>query len=501
MFEWGDDDSSVSSERPAKDVAKIWAWVAQVNEANKPSAEREHLFDMGSCKVVTGLLEEGERFGLHIGGLSCYGNTVRKSQVAREVKKWTEDWGFDAKPLLGFYSDKITYINPAIESGKEWVRHNFKGDVGKLVQVKDEARKRGWKLYWMRDEKEAGGTMKMSDNLKSISAWFDDYRAQREESKPAYETFKDDLYEKFGPTVAYFERCTKAMYDNWKPATKRSWIAARMAELPDESPLVKHMRVEPDYKTIAQGLCIWMDKYWSVFTMQQDYKLFDDTDEMKLYIIMTMVIMRTSSRTNDIKTHGLWICGPKGVGKSVLTDFISGVKTRRKKIAGDSKGVGKFKCNSFQEVIIMDDIQPEVYKSNDYYQVINQLLDNTGTEVKIHSSTQLLINKYVVINSNDNICNIDKQPEKDENGDVIKYPPHPLRRRVFEVRIHQPMKLETATIIARINNDEDYKSEGDKLIWRWYFEARKAYKIETDIKLKDLQRIMDKQCLEEYKFE
>lgn len=342
--------------------------------------------------------------------------------------------------------------------------------------------------------------MKMSENMARVHEWFEDYKAQRGEDKPSYEQYKDDLFTRFGCTVAYLERGSRALYDSWKPAQKRSWLVARLAELPDDSPLVKHMRLEINYAKTARVLCDWTDS-WQVFSEQRDYPdLIENGQDARMYVLMMMVLTRTSNRTNQIKTHGLWICGPKGYGKSVITDFIAGISTRRKKIAGDAKGVGRFKCNNFQDVIIMDDVVAEQYRQQDYYQTINGLLDNTGVEVKIHSSTQSLYNKYVIMNSNDRMVDLEVEPpEPKEEGEVKqKRQVHPLRRRVFEVRVTEELPIEVAAEVGKLNGDDDYKDEGDKLMWRWYSMYSKFNKIEDVPKLKEMQQILDKQCELEY---
>lgn len=498
-----EEGAKIEDVEPKKDVAKVWAWVVKLG--SMPSAKRSYLFDTGKCKIVLGCVEDGEKYGLHIGGLSCYNNTVRKAQVVRNVQHNSERWG-DKDSTFQIDGTLVAYCAPADNSGKNWVRHNFKRDMAQYELVKQQARDMGWNLYWMRSDDAATiQSMKTSENIRLVEKWFDDYKASHEDDKPTYEQYKDDLFNKFGAPVLMIDKCTKGLYDNWKPKMKRSWLSAQLAKLPDESPLVKHMRLEMNYENTAKALCRWtLD--WEVYSDQNDYLLYDNSFDMKLYVVLMAVLTRTSSRDSSIKTHGLWICGEKGYGKSVLTEFIAGVKSRRKKVAGDSRGVGRFKCNNFQEVYILDDIRAEAYRQQDYYQTINQFLDNTGTEVKIHSGSVLLINKYVLINSNERIIELDAQKETEENKEadkseaVVVKGKHPLRRRVIEVRINKPMPKCVIDELAKINNDEDFKGEGDKLMWRWWYQYSKRHRFEEDKRLQELQRLVDKQCEEEYNF-
>jgi hypothetical protein len=360
------------------------------------------------------------------------------------------------------------------------------------------------------------GKMRMSDNTKLVQRWFDDYRSKRGDDKPVYEQFKDDLYTQFGPTVSYLERCTRAMYDNWKPAAKRNWLAAELAALPDSSPLVKYRRLEIDYEGSAKYLTQWSE-HWCVFSEQNDYRMKDTLHVScyRLYAVITLLLTRTSQRTNEIKTHGLWVSGPKGYGKTLLIEFASGIRERRKKIAGDAVGVGRFKCNNYQEVIIVDDIKADTFKMGNYYQTLNQLLDNTGTEVKVHSSSSFLINKYVLLSSNERIRALEDEQKQEDNKRDDDYMPgeqretrkkdeHPLRRRVLEVNVQRPMNKAMVEQLVKINNDADYREEGDKLMWRWYYEASKAHRFEygcKDARLMELQRMLDNHCAKEYNFD
>lgn len=503
--DWGlEDDEHADYSEPRKDLAKVWSWVVQLDSLPKP--DRQHLFDLGKCKVVLGCAEEGEKYGLHVGGLSCYSNTVRKAQVVKTVQFNMEKWGNKDShfQIDGIF---VGYCEPAKNSGKQWVRHNFKNDVAKYELVKQQARDMGWNLYWMRsDDSATSQSLKISENIKLVEKWFDDYKAAHEDEKPTYEQYKADLFNKFHAGVYNLEKCTKGLYDDWKPKMKRSWLSTQLSKLPDESPLVKHMRLEMNYEKTARALTKWTID-WQVYSDQNDYLMRDNSDDMNLYVVLMALLTRTSSRDSSIKTHGLWICGEKGYGKSVLTEFIAGIKSRRKKVAGDSKGVGRFKCNDFQEVVILDDIRAESYRQQDYYQTVNQLLDNTGTEVKIHSSSVSLSNKYVLINSNERIIELDAQRETEANKDpndkadaVVIKGKHPLRRRVIEVRINKPMPKCVIDELTKINNDEDFKGEGDKLMWRWWYEYSKRIQFEEDKRLQELQRLVDKQCEEEYNF-
>lgn len=506
-FNSWDDDGEVYEQdeemAPVRDIGKVWAWVCKLKK--RPDRITRHTHETEKCKYSIGLVEEGEEYGLHVGGLSCYGNNSRKLGALKDAQKLFEP---GSENPFGF-SGTVGYCNLAVNSGKDWMRHNFKGDRQARDRVIEEARERGWNLYWMRIQEEDGesmpkGKMKMSDNMRLVHAWFNDYRAERGDSKPGYERFKDVLYERFGPSVAYLERCTRAMYDNWKPSVKHNWLLERLAKEPDDSPLVKHARIDIDYERTAAALCDWTDT-WLVYSEQNDFRMKDCVDVRcyKLYAVMMCLLTRTAPRTNAIKTHGMWICGPKGMGKSLLTEFASGIFERRKKVAGDAAGVGRFKCNSFQDVIIVDDIKCDIYKQRDYYQTINQLLDNTGTEVKIHSSTALLVNKYVILNSNEEMIGLDREDTDDETDgrvQVMKYT-HPLRRRVLEIRIREPLKRFAINQIVKINNDSDYREEGDRLMWRWWIDMSRRHRFKNgcaDRNLIRMQEMLDEQYRDEY---
>ena len=496
-----DASSTTSFDDVKTDIGKVWSWVYKLEE--KPKEPVQYLHETEKCKIVVGLIEEGEKFGLHIGGLSCYANNSRKVAAGKLATSLCRQLGLKGS---------IAYCETSkFDSGKKWVEHNFKGDAVAFQEAKTEARKRGWNLYWMRDEKKTSDDgMKVSRNLLVVQAWFDDYKARLGDEKPTYDKFKDDLFEKFGAAVANLERSTKMMYDTWKPTAKRGWLAAALSELPNDSPLVKYARYEVNYNRAVRHLLKWT-KTWQVYSEQNDYKKLKDTAFpacMRLYAVITILLTRTSARTNNLRVHGLWICGQKGIGKSLLSCYAAGIKTRRKKIAGDAKGVGRFKFNVFQEVCLVDDIRADLYRTQDYYQIINQLLDNTGTEAKVHSASVEITNKFVVLTSNERIATLDEEPEKekkseDECRDTTKKlaVQHPLRRRVLELYILSELEQETVEDLAKINDNEIYKEEGDKLAWKWYKEESRRHRFSNgcnEPKLVALQELLDAQSNKAY---
>lgn len=504
MAGWNEDNVSIASTeddvcKPKKDVSKVWTWVFKLAEGST-AKPLEHLHEAAKYKMVIGLLEEGEKFGLHYGGLSCYTGSVRKAQAIREA--------FTVCKSV-YPTGSVVYCEVPLlhDSGKDWVRHNFKKDLAAFETCKEKARSIGWNLYWMRPtlSEMEGDKLAMSANTKKVLLWFEDYKLQRGDDKPTWDDFKQAIYDKFGPTAACLDKQTRSMHDSWRPARKRDWWMARLDKLPDESALVKHIRMEVDYDLFARYLSSW-SRTWEVYSEQQDYYMKDGEHRscQRLYAILTGLLIRTTERNSITKMHGLWLSGAKGLGKTLLMEFFSGTKDRRKKVASDAKGVGRFKCTDYQDVIYLDDIKAEAYRTGDYYQTVNQLLDNTGTEVKVHSSTVRLINKHVMFTSNERMNSLDEVPKPDESGrDQLPVEGHPLKRRVFEIYLTNRLHRDVIAHMSKINSDDDYKTEGDRLMWRWYWQESRKHRFENgckDQRLVEMQKLLDEQCIEEYNF-
>lgn len=487
QFEYDSDIAVVETRRPNTDLCRIWCWVYKID--SQPNSY-EYLHQSDKSKTVLGVIEEGEQYGLHVGGLTVFTNNYRKTGAIATANRLCESLGFKGS---------VKYCEPPRESdgGSSWFVHNCKHSAEMISTLRAEARARGWNLYWTREDKRSKDDsaflyLRQSGNMDVINKWFENYKTARGDDIPTYNELRLDAIKQFGGGTANVERNLRMLYDSWCPSKKRNWISAAMATLPDDSPLVKQMRREIDFEGCARMLSEW-SKYWQVYSEQRDYQMkdVDHQDCMRLYAVMMMVICRTSSRVNDIKWHGLWLVGDPGVGKSMLARFVAGCRNRIKNVNMDAKGVGRFNMNQFQEVLIIDDVKTVKYDSMDLYSVVNQILDNGGASVKIFGSTVELQDRYIILTSNDRIQKLeDDQPAEEKTT-------HPLRRRVLEIRMSKFVPQQLSGQIWSIYERQDKRDDGDRLMWMWYRLESDRHKFGNgcrDRRLMDLQKIMDYQC-------
>ena len=491
-YEYDTDIAEPEVVRPKVDMHKTWCWVFKID--SQPDSY-EYLHQQDKCKTVIGVIEEGERYGLHIGGLSCYTNNSRKPGAAATALSLCESIGF---------TGSIKYCEPPIEqdSGRNWFIHNCKSDSALIASIRADARARGWTLYWTRaDKKSVQSTedeLHQSGNMEVISRWFNKYRSERGDNIPSYADFRFDVAVRFGGAVANMERNLRLLYDTWEPSRKRTWLADALDALPDDDPLVKQSRREIDHEECARMMSKWADS-WMIFSEQRDYQMKDVDHQrcMRLYCVMMMLICRTSGRHNGIKWHGLWIVGKAGMGKTMLSRFVAGPYTRSKKVNGDSKGVGRFNMNRMMEVLIIDDVKTVSYESMDFYAVVNQILDNAGTEVKIFGSTTEVKNKYLIITSNDRIQQLEDEQTHKEDDNSARREAHPLRRRVLEIRMSEFAPFDLCGPIWSIYENASKTEDGDRIMWTWYrLESSRHRFVDgcRDKRLVALQSMMDEQC-------
>lgn len=479
-----------------KDVAKVWAWVFKA--VKKPANNYEHLHSNNAYRAVVGVLEEGEKYGLHVGGLSCYHKSMRKKGVMDNVYALTRSLGME-----GF----VDMCNvPDDDTGRKWVKHNFKGKEELYESVINEARHKGWNLHWMRNNEVRQETMRLTENLRMLQTWFNEYTEREWDAKPTYEEVMNAAYLQYGAAISQCDKGLKLMYNNWKPAVKRSWLERCLEEDDsDEDDGANTLKKKParefEYDKIGYQLAEWASR-WVITSAQKDYKIKKKQQaDYILYVTAIAVLTRTNDRIPELLVHGLWICGDPGMGKSMLANLCGGPISRRKKVCADANGVGRFKCTDAQKVIILDDLRTDTYNTMNYYTIINQLLDDAGdTEQKQFAGAKVLANKYVIISSNSDIASLVSK----SNITSETTPEHSIARRVIQVHVKSILPFTARAALCKIQKMEDLKTDGDKIIWRWWYEMSSRHKFKDgcgDEGLIKIQKILDGECKRNYGFE
>jgi hypothetical protein len=198
--------------------------------------------------------------------------------------------------------------------------------------------------------------------------------------------------------------------------------------------------------------CLWADIESCLEVTYLDASFADIADKtLRLHLFIKMCcIISSTGRPDNYNFLGIWMCGEPGYGKTYFGHFICNARSRTKFLCKDAKGVGRYKFTAVHEVLYLDEHSVKAQLETDNFTTLNQILDGQYTEVKVHSSTQIMSPKWVIVTANHPMSNASmaEQLHMDiTDPECAKYDgvQSAIVRRYLEVTFTNPLSKETVS--------------------------------------------------------
>lgn len=244
------------------------------------------------------------------------------------------------------------------------------------------------------------------------------------------------------PLDDMLRRCMKDMgleQTSNKEKSIRLFHSLWMNQTGEDEPMKKKMMLaadlfKPDDLTIDAGMM--GNSLWKVL-INADYTMpVDMTPIVKparaFYTLCTMYLIAALPRVPG-NFKQLWLCGKPGVGKSILTSWLIGKDKRRKDIAGDACGVGRYSVNPDQEVIVFEEATEKQINKEENLRTLNSLADGRNTTVKVHSTVTSIKPMWLIVNSN---IRLSDMTMSDQSKFANCAYAHSMQRRFIQVAIN-----------------------------------------------------------------
>jgi hypothetical protein len=352
-------------------------WCVTIEPKNQPLEEMK-MYGCDEWQMLTGTLEGADNDGenphhhclFHVNNKQ----TMRKAKVCKSVKEVIPN-------------ADITYASP-VRVQDAYVRYMFKNNPDVLPQA-FQVMKKEWNSnapgHYLADK----DVSLMDDYLESLKKEY--------LRRPALEDFlrrcaKDMGVEKTSTKV----NVIKFFHSMWmdseddadvEPKRKKMKLAEELFAVPEEEINFEQM-----------GHSLWTFLKSAEYVMPSDLPKYNQP-VCAFYTLCSMFLMANMARVKG-NFKQLWICGPSGVGKSVLTDWIVGDGKRAKNVAGDAFGVGRYTVQPDQEVLIFEEATVKQINREENLRTLNSLADGRNTTIKVHGSTTEIRPLWIIVNSN-----------------------------------------------------------------------------------------------------
>lgn len=419
--------TSVETVKPYKGTARLWTLTIKPGTCEELPKAGSVLHSETICSLI-GCLEQpdSDNSYLHFHTFNKTSKAVRQNQVLEMVKE-------QLPGTIPIYCQKARDVS---------------GLVKYIMKAQPEL---DTKLFRQKVTKEMHlekKTLKLDDDVKDektterLEKIMMEIQLQKKD-KPTWAQWFREVRDHVGLSEAVKEKSVIMEFLNQWPAYEKE--ESKMID--DIAEVFKHHFSQSTEEKINVEYIA--DKLISLFGnatyfVPNDIELNQQADRM-MYTMCVMFLTSVVTRPRHYNCKGLWISGPPGVGKTLLSRFIGRNQIRCKEIAGDAHGVGRFNTTYDHEVLIIDEATKKTVSSDCNLRTINSILDGGITTVKSFGTTVDIEPLWVVVTSN---VQLDNLTLNDQDDSLTTTEPHSMKRRFVEINLPDERDTEMFDILS-----------------------------------------------------